>query len=151
MVPPIIITTEYYLRIIISVITIVYTYFQIPILRRVPWPLGLLISQFVCTQIVLWLAVADMWLWIPLLLEEYLDIAHTTGTRCRETDQAGTTGNWDCCLTRKNHSDLLLNTKVMQLYDVTTLHRYIALRSWHCLWYIGIIVYNVPNNVNVHT
>ena len=49
------------LRIIISMITTAYAYLHIPILHRVPWPLGLLIGQLVYTQIVLW--VCD-WLWL---------------------------------------------------------------------------------------
>ena len=84
------------------------TYFHRPTLHIVRWSQGLLIGQPVHTHIVLWLHMADMWFGRSVPLVEYLNIAHTSETPCLPWDQAGTTGNWDCCPTRKNRPCMLL-------------------------------------------
>ena len=84
------------------------TYFHRPRLHTVRWSQGLLIGQSIHTHIVMWLHVADMWFGRSAPLVEYPDIAHTNDTHCPPWDQDGTTGNWDCCPTRKNRPCMLL-------------------------------------------
>ena len=91
----------------------IWTYFQRPILHRVPkyWDRLICLSVYKCTA--QWLAEAGTWPGRLGLLVEIPDIAHTTCIVDQSRAQAWQWGNSSYSLSRRNHPKKVLKNKMI--------------------------------------